>query len=455
MSITTINPATEEVLNVFEEFSIKEINQRIEKASKAQKSWKNKSFSERANLMRKAASILRNQKSELAELMALEMGKPLAQGISEAEKCAWACDYYAENAEEQLRDEHIKTEMTKSYVSFQPIGVVLAIMPWNFPFWQVFRFAAPALMAGNAGILKHSRNTTGCGIKIEQIFKQAGFPEGLFGNLVVGSSLMGKVIEHPLIAAITLTGSTPVGQQVASKAGSLSKKTVMELGGSDPYIILEDADLEQAAETCVNARLINSGQSCIAAKRFIVVKSIQKDFEKLFLEKMKIKKMGNPFDRDVTVGPQARKDLQLNLHRQVEGSVNKGAKLLLGGEIPEGKGFFYPPTILTNVVKGMPAYDEETFGPVAAIISAENENEAIDIANDTNFGLGAAVFTQHVDRGEIIASEKLQAGCCFVNEFVKSDPRLPFGGIRQSGYGRELSAYGIKEFVNIKTVCVK
>ncbi len=455
MSITTINPATEEILNEFEEHSFDEINRIIGKASIAQKSWKEKSFSERAKLMLNASSILRKRKNELAELMALEMGKPLAQGISEVEKCAWVCEYYAENAERQLKDEHIKTEMSKSYVSFQPVGVVLAIMPWNFPFWQVFRFAAPALIAGNAGILKHSRNTTGCGIKIEQIFYEAGFPEGLFGTLVISSSKMDKVIEHSLIAAVTLTGSTPVGQEVSSKAGSLIKKTVMELGGSDPYIILRDADLEITAETCVNARLINSGQSCIAAKRFIVVKSVQKEFEKLFIEKMKIRVMGNPLDKDVTVGPQARKDLQLDLQRQVDESVEKGAEPLMGGKIPESKGYFYPPTILTNVKKGMPAYDEEIFGPVAAIITAVNEDNAIEIANDTNFGLGAAVFTKDISRGELIAAKKLQAGSCFVNDFVKSDPRLPFGGIRQSGYGRELSAYGIKEFVNIKTVCVK
>ncbi|OGU12057.1 MAG: succinate-semialdehyde dehydrogenase [Ignavibacteria bacterium GWB2_35_12] len=455
MSIITINPATEEILNEYDEFTFEQINESIHQANQAHEIWKNTTFSERSKFMLNAASILRNKRNEYAELMALEMGKPLAQGLSEADKCAWVCEYYAENAEQHLKDEHIKTEMTKSYVTFNPLGVVLAIMPWNFPFWQVFRFAAPALMAGNAGILKHSRNTMGCGIAIENIFREAGFPEGLFANLVVGSSVMVQVIEHPLIQAVTLTGSTPVGQQVASKAGSLIKKTVMELGGSDPYIILEDADIEQSAETCVNARLINSGQSCIAAKRFIVIKSVLKQFEELFVEKMKLRKMGNPYEPDVTVGPQARKDLQIDLHRQVTESISKGAKLLLGGKVPEGKGYFYPPTVLTDVVKGMPAYDEETFGPVAAIIPAENEIQAIEIANDTIFGLGAAVFTKDLERGERIASKILKAGCCFVNEFVKSDPRLPFGGIKQSGYGRELSHYGIIEFVNIKTVCIK
>ncbi|TAL69160.1 MAG: NAD-dependent succinate-semialdehyde dehydrogenase [Bacteroidetes bacterium] len=455
MSIITINPVTEEILKEYKEDSDEQIDVKIKKASMAQKEWKETTYSERAKLMLIAASILKNKRNEFAELMALEMGKPIAQGLAEADKCALVCEYYAGNAEHQLQDEHIKTEMSKSYVTFNPLGVVLAIMPWNFPFWQVFRFAAPALMAGNAGILKHSRNTMSCGIAIENIFREADFPDGLFVNLVVGSSVIDKVIEHHLIAAVTLTGSTPVGQQVAAKAGSLIKKTVLELGGSDPYIILEDADLEQSAETCVNARLINSGQSCIAAKRFIVVKSVLKQFEDLFVEKMKLRKMGNPFESDVTVGPQARNDLQIDLHRQVTDSISKGAKLMLGGYIPEGKGYFYPPTVLTNVVKGMPAYDEELFGPVAAIIPAENESDAIEIANDTIFGLGAAVFTKDLERGERIASKMLKAGCCFVNEFVKSDPRLPFGGIKQSGYGRELSNYGIKEFVNIKTVCVK
>jgi len=454
MSFKTINPATEEILKEYQEMSYSEIDEIIIKSNNCFKHWRKTSFSERSKLMLNAASILRKRKNEYAELMALEMGKPLAQGISEAEKCAWVCEYYAENVTLQLQDEPIKTEMSDSFVTYQPIGTVLAIMPWNFPFWQVFRFAAPALMAGNAGILKHARNTMGCAIKIEEIFKEAGFPEYLFSNLIISSSPVPKIIEHPLIAVVTLTGSTPVGQEVASKAGSVIKKTVMELGGSDPYIVLEDADLEKTASTCVSARLINSGQSCISAKRFIVVESIYPQFVTLFTEKMRAAVMGNPLDPAVTIGPQARKDLQSDLHRQVADSIKSGAKLLLGGNLPEGKGFFYPPTVLVDVSPGMAAFDEETFGPVAAIIPVKDELEAIKMANKTIFGLGAAVFTSDIERGRRIARDELQAGACFVNAFVRSDPRLPFGGVKMSGYGRELSSFGIKEFMNIKTVCV-
>ena len=387
--------------------------------------------------------------------MTLEMGKPIAQSRAEVEKCAWVCEYYAENAEKFLSDELITTDASKSFVTFQPLGVVLAVMPWNFPFWQVFRFAAPSLMAGNSGILKHASNVSGCALAIEEVFREAGFPKNLFKTILVPSSEMESVIKNEKIKAVTLTGSVPAGKSVAKTAGSVLKKTVMELGGSDPYVILEDADLEMAAETCVNARLINGGQSCIAAKRFIVVEKIYNEFEKLFVEKMKSKKMGDPFDESNDLGPQASVSLRDDLHKQVEKSIKLGAELLLGGKIPEIKGAYYPPTVLSNVKKGMPAYDEELFGPVAAIIKSKDETEAIKIANDTIFGLGAAVFTSDMKRGEKIAKEKLQAGCCFVNAFVKSDPRLPFGGIKESGYGRELSAFGIKEFVNIKTIYIK
>ncbi|MBS1504790.1 MAG: aldehyde dehydrogenase family protein, partial [Bacteroidetes bacterium] len=328
-------------------------------------------------------------------------------------------------------------------------------MPWNFPFWQVFRFLAPALAAGNCGVLKHASNVPGCALAIEEIVKQAGFPDNVFQPLMVGSAMIEKIIENPLIQAVTITGSSSAGKQVAQKAGSLVKKTVLELGGSDAYVILEDADLDKAAETCVNSRIINSGQSCIAAKRFIVVKSVQKEFTKLFLSKMKAKKLGDPLDVKTDIGPQARVDLRNLLHDQVKKSVKKGAKCLLGGEIPKGKNAFYPATILTNVKPGMPAYEEEMFGPVAAIILAKDEADAIRIANDSDFGLGAAVFTNDVQRGDRIAATQLQAGACFVNALVKSDPRLPFGGIKQSGYGRELGLFGIHEFVNIKTVFVK
>jgi succinate-semialdehyde dehydrogenase/glutarate-semialdehyde dehydrogenase len=328
-------------------------------------------------------------------------------------------------------------------------------MPWNYPFWQVFRFAAPGLMAGNAAVLKHASNVPGCALAIEDVFNKAGFPENLFRNVLISGEQTKGVIEHPLIKAVTLTGSNFAGQAVASTAGKLLKKSVLELGGSDPYIVLEDADLQSAAKTCVESRLLNSGQSCIAAKRFVVIEDVRRRFEDMFIAYMQTKKMGNPMEEDIDIGPQARFDLRDDLHRQVAQSIEKGAKCLLGGEIPNGKGAYYPATVLSGIQKGMPAYEEEVFGPVAAIISVKDEREAIQVANDTSFGLGAAIFTEDLERGERIATYELEAGCCFVNAFVKSDPRLPFGGIKSSGYGRELSHYGIKEFVNIKTVYVQ
>jgi succinate-semialdehyde dehydrogenase/glutarate-semialdehyde dehydrogenase len=330
----------------------------------------------------------------------------------------------------------------------------MAVMPWNYPFWQVFRFAAPALMAGNAAILKHASNVSGCSLAIEDVFKKSELPQSLFQNILLSSKRVDELITHPLICAVNLTGSQSAGRAVAGAAGKLLKKTVLELGGSDPYIILDDADLEKTAEACVESRLLNSGQSCIAAKRFVVVEAVRKRFEELLVAKMQEKIMGDPLNEDTEIGPQARSDLRDDLHRQVVQSIEKGARCLLGGRMPQGDGAFYPPTVLGNVQKGMPAYNEETFGPVAAVIAVKNEAEAIRTANDTVFGLGAAVFTSDIDHGERIAVDKLEAGNCFVNTFVESDPRLPFGGIKQSGYGRELSHYGIKEFVNIKTVYV-
>ncbi len=383
------------------------------------------------------------------------MGKPIVQSRSEVEKCAWLCDYFAENGEEFLKDKIVESDASKSFVTFQPLGVVLAVMPWNFPYWQVFRFAVPGLMAGNAGVLKHASNVTGCALAIEEIFREAGFPENLFRTLIVSSKKMDKVIELEKIRAVTLTGSVPAGKAVASKAGSLIKKTVLELGGSDPYVVLEDADLDAAADICVTSRLINGGQSCIAAKRFVIVEEVYDKFRDLFVEKMKAKKMGDPFDESNDLGPQAKDNLRDDLHDQVKKSVEIGAKLLLGGKIPDRKGAYYPPTVLENVGQGMPAYDDELFGPVASLIRAKDEIEAVKIANDSVFGLGAAVFTNDVNRGERIAREELNAGNCFVNAFVKSDPRLPFGGVKESGYGRELSWFGIHEFVNIKTVYIK
>ncbi|HVO75498.1 MAG TPA: NAD-dependent succinate-semialdehyde dehydrogenase [Ignavibacteriaceae bacterium] len=453
--IKSINPSTDEEIKTYKEMSDQEIAGIIKESHKSFLTWKEKPFSERSEKMKKAASLLKEKKEKLSRLMTLEMGKPIKQSRAEIEKCADVCDYFAGNGEKFLEDEIIKTGASKSFVAFQPLGVILTIMPWNFPFWQVFRFAAPNLMAGNAGILKHSSNVTGCALAIEEIFKEAGFPEDLFRTLVVSSKKIEGIIKNDFVRAVTLTGSVPAGKSVAAAAGSVLKKIVLELGGSDPYVILGDADLVKAAEICVNSRLINSGQSCIAAKRFIAVEKIYKDFEALYIEKMKEKKTGDPLDETVDVGPQARTDLRDELHEQVLKSISKGAKAVLGGKIPDQKGAFYFPTILSNVSPGMPAYQEELFGPVASLIKAKDEAEAIRAANDTSFGLGAAVFTSDIERGEMIAREKLDAGNCFINDFVRSDPRLPFGGVKDSGYGRELSYFGIREFVNVKTVYMR
>lgn len=427
----------------------------IVKSHEAFLKWKKMGYSQHAEQMKKVARILRENAEKHAKLMAEEMGKPFKSGVVESEKCAWVCDYYADNAEQILQPEMVETDASKSFITFQPLGVVFAVMPWNYPFYQVFRFAAPALMAGNAAVLKHASNVPRCALRVEEIFGEAGFPENLLRALLIGKAQVESVIEHPLIKAVTLTGSTPAGKEVARKAGEMLKKTVFELGGSDAYVILEDADLEATVRTCVNSRLLNSGQSCIAAKRFVVVDALRDQFVQRFVEQMKKAKMGDPLDAETDIGPLARLDLRDALHRQVRMSIEKGARCLLGGEIPEGQGAYYPPTVLIDVRQTMPAYEEELFGPVAAIISAKDEAEAIQIANDSNFGLGAAVFTRDEAKGERIAADELEAGCCFVNAFVKSDPRLPFGGIKESGYGRELSHYGIKEFVNIKTVYVK
>ena len=454
MAIESVNPATGRRLKVYEEMGPREVEGILESVHGAFLQWRRTSLAERATPVRRAALVLRQNAEHYARLMAQEMGKPIRDGRGEAEKCAWGCEYYAENAPRFLEPEMVQTSAQKSFISYQPLGVILAVMPWNFPFWQVFRFAAAAVMAGNAVVLKHASNVPGCALAIEDLFRQAGFPENLFRAVLVGGTHVEGVIANERIKAVTVTGSTAAGKAVARKAGEMLKKTVLELGGSDPYVILEDADLPKAVETCVRSRLINSGQSCIAAKRFIVVATRRKEFEHLIVSRMKAAKMGDPLDESTEVGPQARWDLRRDLARQVQESVARGAVLLLGGEIPPGDGAFYPPTVLTEVKKGMPAYDEELFGPVAAIIPAADEGEAIQVANDSSFGLGAAVFTQDRTRGERIAVEELEAGSCFVNDFVRSDPRLPFGGIKESGYGRELSSHGIREFVNIKTVVV-
>jgi succinate-semialdehyde dehydrogenase/glutarate-semialdehyde dehydrogenase len=455
MDITAINPANGNIIKSYKSHTDKQVEQKIAQTHKAWLSWKQTTHAERAALLNNMAQVLQDRKGELAKLMALEMGKPLNQGVAEIEKCAAVCTYYADNAESYLKEQLIETEAEKSFVTFQPIGVVLAVMPWNFPFWQVFRFLAPALAAGNCGVLKHASNVPGCALAIQDIVKAAGFPDNVFQTLLVSSKKVDSIIENKLIQAVTLTGSTGAGVKVAQKAGSVLKKTVLELGGSDAYIILEDADLELAAEICVNSRLINSGQSCIAAKRFIVVKEAEKAFTRLFLNKMKSKKLGDPLLDGTDVGPQARVDLRNELHDQVKRSIEQGAKCILGGEISNKRNdAYYPPTILTNVKEGMAAFDEETFGPVAAIIRAKDEADAIRLANNSQFGLGGAVFTRDKARGERIAATLLEAGSCFVNSQVKSDPRLPFGGIKQSGYGRELGMFGLHEFVNIKTVYV-
>ena len=453
--LSSINPTNNILIKNYDEMTGPESADIISLADKAFKNWKETSFIHRSELMKNAAKVLRDNSEEYSVLMTIEMGKPIVQSRMEVEKCEWVCDYYADNAEKILAEEIIKTEATKSFVSYQPLGVILAVMPWNFPFWQVFRFAAPNLMAGNAGLLKHASNVSGCALAIEDVFRKAGFPENLFRTLLVKSKNVKDIISNTKVQAVTLTGSVPAGKSVAALAGSLIKKTVLELGGSDPYVVLEDADLHQAAMSCVTSRIINGGQSCIAAKRFIIVESVYDEFEKLYLEIMSKKRMGDPLDENNDLGPQASLQLRNELHDQVLRSIKQGAELILGGTVPEIDGAYYPPTILSNVKPGMPAFDEELFGPVAALIKAADENDAINLANNSIFGLGASVFTKDIKRGEQIAKEKLNAGCCFVNDFVKSDPRLPFGGIKESGYGRELSPFGIKEFMNIKTVYIK
>ena len=454
MSIQAINPATGEVVATHDEMKPEIVAGIIESVHAAALDWRHASYADRAVPMRKAAEILRKAARDFAHLMAREMGKPVRDGVAEAQKCATACDYFAEHAAKFLAREVVKTDARTSFVTFNPLGVVLAVMPWNFPFWQVFRFAAPGLMAGNAAVLKHASNVPGCAIAIEEIFRRAGFPENLFRTLMIGSRQVDAVIEHPRVRAVTLTGSGPAGRAVAAKAGQLLKKTVLELGGSDPYLVLEDADLDVAAAVCTKARLVNSGQSCIAGKRFIVVEHVRAGFEERFVKRMAAAKMGDPLDEATEVGPQARADLRDTLQRQVDESVAKGARCLLGGSVPDGPGAFYPPTILTHVRPGMPAFDEELFGPVAAVVPVRDESEAIAMANASPFGLGGAVITRDVARGERIAADLIESGCVFVNDAVRSDARLPFGGIKESGYGRELASYGIKEFVNIKSVYV-
>lgn len=455
MMIKSINPFSGKKVNTYESHSIQGTSRIINSVDKAFHTWRNTAFSQRAVFMLNLASILRSRKEEFAKLMAIEMGKVMCEGVAEIEKCAWVCEYYAQNAETMLGNETIETQYSASFVSYQPLGTILAVMPWNFPFWQVFRFLAPTLMAGNTAVLKHASNVPGCAFAIEELVREAGFPENVFRTLLVGSNLVEGIIRNPAVKAVSLTGSTPAGRSVAAIAGSELKKCVLELGGSDPYLILKDAALEQSAIVCATSRLLNAGQSCIAAKRFIVVDEVYTHFLEHFTDKMNEARFGDPCDPEISMGPLARTNLRDELHQQVIDSVRKGAEIVLGGEIPNMKGSFYPPTILENVKPGMPAYDDELFGPVASVIRVKNEKEAIRVANNTPFGLGAAVFTKDTVSGSRIAELQLDAGCCFVNDFVKSDPRLPFGGIKQSGFGRELSLHGIREFVNVKTVVMR
>lgn len=451
----SINPYTGKIVGAYNEYTSAEVDEIIRKVDCAFHLWKQTGFEQRAVCMKNLQAKLLEKKEILADIIVSEMGKVKREAIGEVEKCAWVCGYYAENAESFLKNEPIKTEASESYISYQPIGTVLAVMPWNFPFWQVFRFLAPALMAGNTGLLKHASNVSGCALAIEQLVRDAGFPDNVFRSILVLSKEIKQVIENPLVKAVTLTGSTPAGKSVASVAGSVLKKSVLELGGSDPYLVLEDADILTAARLCVSSRLINAGQSCIGAKRFIIADKVYDQFRDEFVQLMREAKYGDPLNPETAIGPLARYDLRDELHQQVEKSREMGASVAIGGFIPEGDAPFYPPTVLENVLPGMPAYHEELFGPVAVLFRFKTEAEALQIANDTVFGLGAGIFTSDLEKGKQLAEKGLEAGCVFINDFVKSDPRLPFGGIKESGYGRELSVIGIREFVNVKTIVSK
>lgn len=452
--LCTINPVTEEIIGRYPLMNQEEVNNIIEEMSRVQQDWAKTPIATRKELLLNVAKLLREERESYAKLITDEMGKPITQSLSEIDKCAKLCDYYANQGEKFLKPELIETEFNKSYRSFQPLGIIFAIMPWNFPFWQVMRFAVPNLMLGNAGILKHAPNSLGTAIAIEQLFLKAGFPQGLFRSLIIDVDLAPFVIHHPKVAGVTLTGSNRAGQSVAKEAGEALKKVVLELGGSDPYVILEDADLELAAEQCVTSRLNNAGQVCISAKRMIVVDKVKNEFEALVIKKAKDYVAGNPLDPKTKLGPMARSDLRNKLHEQVERSIAKGARCVLGGSLPKGKGYFYPATVLLDITPNSPAFHEELFGPVICITGAANEEEALALANESEFGLAAAIFTRDLNKGDRLAREKIEAGTCAVNVLVASDPRLPFGGIKQSGYGRELSREGMHEFANIKTVIV-
>jgi succinate-semialdehyde dehydrogenase/glutarate-semialdehyde dehydrogenase len=461
-SFQTVDPATGQKGRVYPGHTIDEAKAICALAADAQKGWRRTSFANRAALMRKAAAYIRQNRDRYTALMTAEMGKTLTEGQAELEKCAWACEYFADKAEGYLapqpQDMSAGHEGPKpaprAYVTFNPLGVILAVMPWNFPFWQAIRFAAPHLMAGNGGVLKHASNVPGCALALEEIFREAGFPENLFRTVLIGSKDVKALIEDPHIAAVTLTGSVPAGRAVAAAAGAMIKKSVLELGGSDGYIILEDADIAAAAKICATARMVNGGQSCIAGKRFVVVEQVREAFETALVEAMKAFEIGDPKDAATKLGPMESVAARDGIADQVAKSVAAGARVLLGGEIPDKPGAWYPATVLTNVRPGQPAHDDEVFGPVAAIISVADEAEAIHVVNASPFGLGGAVMTRDLARGERIAAEELESGMAFVNQGVRSDPRLPFGGVKESGYGREVASFGIQEFCNIKTVLI-
>jgi succinate-semialdehyde dehydrogenase/glutarate-semialdehyde dehydrogenase len=449
MPVESVNPTTGRVIARYEHHAPGELERRLQRAEDEQRVWRETVFADRATRLRSIARRVRERAPVIAELIASEMGKPREQGVAEAQKCASVCDYYAEHAETFLSPVIVETEAAASRVVYRPLGPVLGLMPWNFPFWQLFRFAVPALMAGNAAVLRHASNVTGCALAIEELFREAEAPLTL---VLAHKSDVPKLIEDSRIRAVTLTGSTAAGRDVAAAAGRALKKTVLELGGSDAYVILADAELDVAVERCVTSRLINSGQSCIAAKRFIVEAPVHDRFVEAFVAAMREKRAADPLDPAADLGPLAQARTRERLHRQVQQSVAAGARCELGGEVPASPGFFYPPSVLTGVRPGMPAFDEEVFGPVAAIVAADDAEAAIALANRSHYGLGAAIFTRDTVRAQQIADRRLDAGNCFINDFVRSDPRLPFGGVKESGYGRELGAFGIKEFVNVKTV---